>query len=303
MGNTKQVWFRHDIGTMNDKQIIRILRKHGMEGIGIYWYLVEALYEADGYIPFDYLEEIAFSTHVEQSKIEAIIKTSGLFKYDKKLFWSERALKEIGISKDKSEKAKEAAYARWHNQTEEEDTTEESMQTHIDSNADAKQSNSVRNAQTDRQTDRQRERGDSQASRQTSPSPFSKQREACGTHKNILLSKEEYTALCNRFGKDNTRAYINKVSTYMQSKGKTYADHYATVQQWLEDDIAKGQIRLPSAEPVMPTKCDKCGKPLVDGKCVSCNRRVYGEGGSYHFEDIPDPTEIQRFAEKMRSFA
>jgi hypothetical protein len=174
---------------------------------------------------------------------------------------------------------------------------------YVDNNGQEIQSTKVHNySDLDTDTDIESE-VDSALPLKTSPSPFSKQREACGTHKNILLSKDEYTSLCNRFGKDNTRAYINKVSTYMQTKGKTYADHYATVQQWLEDDIAKGQIRLPSAEPVMPTKCDKCGKTLVDGKCVSCNRRVYGEGGSYQFEDIPDPTEIQRFAEKMRSFA
>ena len=133
------------------------------------------------------------------------------------------------------------------------------------------------------------------------PSPFLKPKEFCGTHKNVLLNKDEYTTLCSKFGKDNTRTYINKISEHMQINGREYANHFAAVQKWLREDFESGKVTIP--KPPIPTKCDKCGGQLDEGVCHSCNRRVYGEGGTYKFEDIPDPKEIQRLAEKMRSFA
>lgn len=292
---SKRVWFRHDVGTMNDKKMVRVLRMFGMEGIGIYWYLVEALYEADGYLSFEYLEEFAFSTHVEQEKIIKIIKNSGLFTYDKTQFWSERALKEIGIFNDKSEKARRAINKRWENVqsvTDKEDKKEQDIRTYNDSITDEQHSNNVPITQTDRQTDKQRERGENKP-----PPPLATA--SLGVYKNVFMSKSQINELANLFGMKNTHAYIDKLSSYMKINGKSYRDHYAVVRKWMMDD--KVEEPYVNERDPLPKHCDKCGELLVDGRCKTCNRAVFVSNGKVEFCDLADPSEFTKFIPGARS--
>ena len=49
------------------------------------------------------------------------------------------------------------------------------------------------------------------------------------------LSDEEYQRLKEKL-KSHTNTMIEKLSRYMQSSGKTYQDHYATLLHWYEKD-------------------------------------------------------------------
>ena len=42
--------------------------------------------------------------------------------------------------------------------------------------------------------------------------------------------------ICNPHIPANTRNYINRLSAYMASSGKHYANHYATIRKWLDED-------------------------------------------------------------------
>lgn len=42
--------------------------------------------------------------------------------------------------------------------------------------------------------------------------------------------------ICNRYIPANTEDYINRLSAYMASNGKHYANHYATIRKWLDED-------------------------------------------------------------------
>lgn len=52
---------------------------------------------------------------------------------------------------------------------------------------------------------------------------------------NANLSDEEYQRLKEKL-KSHTNTMIEKLSRYMQSSGKTYQDHYATLLHWYEKD-------------------------------------------------------------------
>lgn len=49
-----------------------------------------------------------------------------------------------------------------------------------------------------------------------------------GEFDNVLLTEEEYTKLEN----NNLLTYIEKLSTYLESTGKKYKSHYATILNW-----------------------------------------------------------------------
>lgn len=56
-----------------------------------------------------------------------------------------------------------------------------------------------------------------------------------GEFQNVNLSAEEYQRLKEKL-KSYTNTMIEKLSRYMQSSGKTYQDHYATLLHWYEKD-------------------------------------------------------------------
>lgn len=60
-----------------------------------------------------------------------------------------------------------------------------------------------------------------------------------GEFGNVKLTDEEYEKLCSRFSKEETDKTIEDLSGYMQSKGKAYKDHYATLINWCKRNLEK----------------------------------------------------------------
>jgi hypothetical protein len=84
-----------------------------MEGVGIYWCIVEMLYEEQGYIMLSECERIAFELQVDVKLVTRVVNDFDLFKKDRRKFWSETALKRMELRKLKSVKASESANERW----------------------------------------------------------------------------------------------------------------------------------------------------------------------------------------------
>ena len=59
-----------------------------------------------------------------------------------------------------------------------------------------------------------------------------------GEFKNVRLSKEEYKNLKEKLN-SHTEIMINKLSRYMESRGKAYQNHYVTILNWYEEDKDK----------------------------------------------------------------
>jgi hypothetical protein len=53
---------------------------------------------------------------------------------------------------------------------------------------------------------------------------------------NVKLTKEEYEKLIIKFGDILTNDKIERLSSYIASKGKKYASHYATILNWSRKD-------------------------------------------------------------------
>ncbi len=139
-------WFRHDTDASSDIRMQRLSRKYGMEGVGIYWTIVEALYREEGMICLDKIPDLAYGMHVQEETVDEIVKTSGLFQFDKTSFWSKRAMSELSAKQEISEKARRSAKARW-NSTQSNNSTKK-MRTHSDGNTNALDSQSDGNANT-----------------------------------------------------------------------------------------------------------------------------------------------------------
>jgi hypothetical protein len=61
-------------------------------------------------------------------------------------------------------------------------------------------------------------------------------KEKFGQFLNVLLSKEEYEKLVNKFGEVEAKERIEGLSEYLKSKNKRYSNHYATILSWARRD-------------------------------------------------------------------
>lgn len=115
-------YFQHDYNARNDPKLQRVLMELGASGIGVFWCIVEMLYEQGGYMPLDDYKSIAFALHVENKLVQSIINDYDLFQNDNEVFWSQSAIDRLNKRKDIAEKRKQAAEARWNNAKDKNDT-------------------------------------------------------------------------------------------------------------------------------------------------------------------------------------
>jgi len=107
-------YFSHDYNSRNDKKIIKLSMKHGVSGIGIYWCIVEMLYEESGYLNVNEYERISYELRTDYEIVKSVIQDFELFKTDGDLFYSESALNRLNERSEKSQKARESINKRWN---------------------------------------------------------------------------------------------------------------------------------------------------------------------------------------------
>jgi hypothetical protein len=105
-------YFSHDYNARNDEKIIKLIQKEGWEAYGIYWAVVEKIYEAGGYIDEDY-ECIAYDLRFECERITKIIRGYNLFTVASKKITSDSILARLRKRKGISEANRQNARKRW----------------------------------------------------------------------------------------------------------------------------------------------------------------------------------------------
>lgn len=106
-------YFSHDYNARGDKRMIALRKKERMAGVGLYWCIVEMLYEAGGYLPLSDVENICYELRVKPQLVDRILKNFELFSFDGERFWSESVLERMELRREKSGKARESAKERW----------------------------------------------------------------------------------------------------------------------------------------------------------------------------------------------
>ena len=105
-------YFSHDYNARNDEKIKRLIRKHGMLGYGIFWSIIEDLYQNGNSLKLDF-DLYSYEYRVEENIIKSIIMDFDLFKHDKDSFGSSSIESRMEIRNGKSQKASESAKSKW----------------------------------------------------------------------------------------------------------------------------------------------------------------------------------------------
>ena len=105
-------YFSHDYNAREDVKILFLRSQLGMEGYGIYWFLIEFLATSGGKLPFKIVPVLAMQMQVTEVKVMAVIQSFELFIMDDNNFFSERLNEHLQLRKTLSDKGKEGVKAK-----------------------------------------------------------------------------------------------------------------------------------------------------------------------------------------------
>jgi len=132
-------FFSHDFGARNDPKLQNLMMEHGCEGIGVYWCIVEQMYEQGGQLPLSSCKSIAYTLHVSCEFVKSVINDFLLFDNDGDVFWSESVKSRLDKRAEISEKRREAGKKGWQKTFNNEQTLSNNKQMLVDNTANVRQ--------------------------------------------------------------------------------------------------------------------------------------------------------------------
>ena len=107
-------YISHDINARMDIKMLRLRKKLGAEGYGIFWMLIEILASQDEFKFFlDEIDLISDEIKVSKKKILSVIQDFDLFKIENGYFFSESLNSRLNKYLEKVSKLKSNANKRW----------------------------------------------------------------------------------------------------------------------------------------------------------------------------------------------
>jgi len=195
-------YFSHDYNARNDEKIKRLIRKHGMIGYGIFWSIVEDLYNNANALRTDY-EGIAYDLRSDCEIVASVVNDFDLFIFNGDFFGSNSVQERLDQRNNKSESARKSASYRWEN-------------------ANALQTLSEGNDKKERK------------------GKEIKVKEKKIKYKdNVLLTEDENQKLVSEFGKDTIEKAYEFLSSYKVEKSYSTKSDYLTIRRWVLDAIRK----------------------------------------------------------------
>ena len=113
MSKVKKHWFKHDFYTSNDQKMQKLDFKYPVIGYGIFFKVIELLYQNDGKMEYD-LDFISYNVNYDKKAVESILKDFGLFTTEDEVLSNKRVLESIKEITEKSEKARASANKRFY---------------------------------------------------------------------------------------------------------------------------------------------------------------------------------------------
>lgn len=114
----KSHYFQHDYNAANDHKILFLRQQFGIEGYGIYWYIVEQLAQSDGKLPLKIIPVMAMQIQTTPDKVKAVVMNYELFEIQEEKFFSVRLMKQLEFRKQLSDEGRAGALKRWGNKAE-----------------------------------------------------------------------------------------------------------------------------------------------------------------------------------------
>lgn len=99
MEKLRQLYFNHDFYARLDIKLMKVRKRHGPEGYGVFWMLLEKIAESGGYIECDY-EALSFEFQTSEDIVESIVKDFDLFEFSYNRIFSRMLIDQMEQIKD-----------------------------------------------------------------------------------------------------------------------------------------------------------------------------------------------------------
>ena len=195
-------YFSHDYNSRNDPKLQEVIRQCKLEGLAIFWCLVEMMYEQGGKLMISLCDSYAFALHTEANILRKVVDIS--FEKDEKCFWCGRVLENLQTREAKREAKVKAG------------------------RLGGLSSGLVRRSKA-KQCFNQNEANEAKESK-VKESKVNK----IQFLNFVFLTENEYQKLCEKISKEKTDEMIQKLNSYIGSKGKKYKSHYFTILMWID---------------------------------------------------------------------
>ena len=205
-------YFSHDYNSRNDEKIKFLIRKHGITGYGLFWAIIEDLYNNANALRTDY-DGIAYDYRIDINIVKSVIEDFGLFVFDGNTFGSLSVQKWLDERDSKSVKARESATKRW-------------------SNANAMQSQCEGNAIKERKGKEIKEKKVKESKALTL---FSE-----SIYNDIKIFEQSF--LGTQYEGANFTYYHEVIKNWSDSTGNKKRDWIATAKNWMAKDMTKGSF-------------------------------------------------------------
>jgi Asp-tRNA(Asn)/Glu-tRNA(Gln) amidotransferase C subunit len=219
---TKEAYyFSHDSNAQHDEKILRLRQKHGWEGYGIYWALIERLRDSNAFALRSHYDSIAFDMQVHCDIIKSIVEDFDLFSVENGFFYSESLKKRMELREEKSEKARKSAQIRWGKQKKD---------------ANAMQQQVSRNAIKERKVKERKEK-------ESNKELHELQKVISENYPNILKLKNQLTFNeAENLDKDYNRNEIIEYFDQMENK-KDLSINYTSVNLTIRNWMRRGNVQ------------------------------------------------------------
>ena len=201
-------YFSHDYNSRADEKIKLLIRKHGFLGYGIFWAIIEDLYNNANALRTDY-EGIAFDLRVDIKIVKSVINDFDLFIIKDDFFGSFSVQRRLEERSARSKKARESANYRWSKLKD-------------DANALKDDANAMR-TQCDSNAIKERKGKESKV-------------KEIKDNKDIDLIKNEISKLSNNYAEENFRAF-EKWRDYLEKQHDNFLKENIYTYQILQNAI------------------------------------------------------------------
>jgi hypothetical protein len=204
-------YFSHDYNARTDEKIKLLIRKHGLIGYGIFWAIVEDLYNNANALRTDY-DGIAFELRTDVELIKSVINDFNLFQIEGDIFGSLSVQNRLNQRLGKSKSARQSALIRWSKS---------------ETDANALQTQSEGNAIKERKV---KEKKDIKPSK----IPF---------EKSIIFDKHKFAEKFEGWNKTKLEYYYNAAISY-SIEGNKYVNWESAIRNWAKRDELQGKLKF-----------------------------------------------------------
>ena len=223
-------YFTHDYNARTDPKIKRLIAKWGMEGYGVFWGILEDLYNNANALPLD-TESIAFDLRTREDLVHSLLYDFDLFVIEGQQFGSSSVEKRLEKRNEKSKKLSQIASEGWVKRRAEKELYAKALHLNSEVNAIKERKGKEKKEKESKEKDL------GTPAKRVKIIPHIFEDSPINT---VELFEQAFTG--TQYEIANFPFYFETISNWAKSKNEKKADWVAAARGWMARDLKDGKF-------------------------------------------------------------